>query len=67
MNIYGTSSYIYVILIHIYTRTHTNVQGATGSASSTLTALEAFLIGAIARAVATIAVFPYTRAKVHSS
>uniref|UniRef100_A0A7S4L290 Mitochondrial carrier protein n=1 Tax=Guillardia theta TaxID=55529 RepID=A0A7S4L290_GUITH len=29
-----------------------------------LTALEAFLIGAIARAVATIAVFPYTRAKV---
>jgi len=47
--------------------THTNVQGVTGSAASTLTALEAFLIGAIARAVATIAVFPYTRAKVHSS
>ncbi|KAJ1468127.1 hypothetical protein T484DRAFT_1856342, partial [Baffinella frigidus] len=29
-----------------------------------LTALEAFVIGAIARGVATIAVFPYTRAKV---
>mmetsp|Transcript_72044 Transcript_72044/g.105591 ORF Transcript_72044/g.105591 Transcript_72044/m.105591 type:complete len:314 (-) Transcript_72044:388-1329(-) len=39
-------------------------KGATGSAASTLTALEAFLIGAIARAVATIAVFPYTRAKI---
>jgi len=39
-------------------------KGATGAAANTLTALEAFIIGAVARAVATIAVFPYTRAKI---
>mmetsp|Transcript_14390 Transcript_14390/g.33264 ORF Transcript_14390/g.33264 Transcript_14390/m.33264 type:complete len:302 (-) Transcript_14390:163-1068(-) len=33
-------------------------------ASKALTALEAFVIGAIARGVATIIVFPYTRAKI---
>lgn len=36
----------------------------SGKGSATLSAAEAFIIGAIARAVATIAVFPYTRAKV---
>jgi len=35
-----------------------------GQSASSLTALEAFVVGAIARGVATIAVFPYTRAKV---
>lgn len=35
-----------------------------GKAVRALTTLEAFIIGAIARGIATIAVFPYTRAKI---
>lgn len=39
-------------------------KAAAGAAARTLSTLEAFVIGAFARAVATIAVFPYTRAKI---
>ena len=38
--------------------------GGRAAAAAALTALEAFVLGAIARGVATVAVFPYTRAKV---
>jgi len=38
--------------------------GGAGAGAGVLTAAEAFLLGAIARGVATVAVFPYTRAKV---
>ncbi len=37
---------------------------SNGSAAETLTAMEAFLLGMVARTVATIATFPYLRAKV---
>ncbi|KAG5190294.1 mitochondrial carrier domain-containing protein, partial [Tribonema minus] len=38
--------------------------GAAAPAATTLSAAQAFALGAIARAIATVAVFPFTRAKV---
>ncbi len=61
---------------YIHTNTHTNTyiqlkelilkrrSQAMGKMMTALTAVEAFAIGAIARGIATIIVFPYTRAKV---
>ena len=40
------------------------LSGAKGSLSESLTTAEAFLLGMVARTIATIAVYPYLRAKV---
>mmetsp|Transcript_7172 Transcript_7172/g.14921 ORF Transcript_7172/g.14921 Transcript_7172/m.14921 type:complete len:345 (-) Transcript_7172:37-1071(-) len=48
----------------VYEKVKSFILLGRGSKSKTLSAAEAFLLGMVARTVATIAVFPYTRAKV---
>jgi hypothetical protein len=61
---YATLLTALTALAAVFERVKTIVLASRGTGEDTLGAAEAFVLGMIARLVATIVVFPYTRAKV---